>query len=178
MKQIMDTLKKNEEIARKFLAVEAALDAAGSPAELLETLLERLGAEFDIPYLWLTFVNREGTETLLSRLALPETFRELAGMLDEESFAELLPSPPTPVLANENLSLFYRLFPRRRKYFLKSIAVVPLFLQGKLIGSVNLGDAFPERYSAGMDASLLQQLAGKVSERLAGMLDLSASFPP
>lgn len=177
MKQIMDTLKKNEEIARKFLAVEAALDAAGNPAELLETLLDRLGAEFDIPYLWLTFVNREGAGNLLARLALSESLQQRAGLLDEESLAELLPQPPTPVLANENLSLFYRLFPRRRKYFLKSIAVAPLFLQGKLFGSVNLGDASPERYCAGMDTSLLQQLAGKVSERLAGMLDLSESFP-
>jgi len=165
MKQVMDMLKINEEIARKFSEVETALESACSPAELLVILLRQMGTVFDIPYIWLTFVNRQGEEDMQSILAMPDYLREQVGGIDEESFDEILPRR-IPVLANENLRPFYKLFPQNRKYFLKSIAVVPLILRGRLIGSLNLGDASPERYSAGMDTSLLQQLADKISERL------------
>lgn len=170
MKHVMDMLKINEEIARKFLEVETALESAGNPAELLEILLKELGVVFDIPYVWLAFVNRQGEEGLPAILTLPAHFRERVGIVDEESFGMLLQQKTIPVLANENLRPFYKLFPRNRKYFIKSIAVVPLTLRGQLVGSVNLGDAIPERYSEGMDTSLLQQLAGRISERLDVML--------
>jgi len=170
MEDILDMLKKNEEIARKFLEVESVLKPACTPSELMETLLRQLERSFLIPYAWFTFVDRPGNEELISRLAMTESLREEAGFLDEASFAEILPQRTSPVLANENLRLFYKLFPLNRKYFLKSIAVVPLILRGQLIGSLNLGDASPERYSEGMDASLLQQLVDEVSERLDRMM--------
>lgn len=166
----MDTLKKNEEIARKFRVIETALSSACSPPELLGTLVRQLGREFHVPYIWLTFVRRDGQKNLLSCLELPECLREQVGVLDAEAFDEVLPQKTVPVLANENLRPFYKLFPESRKFFLKSVAVVPLSLQGEFQGSLNLGDASPERYSAGMDTSLLQQLGEKISERLEQML--------
>jgi len=165
----MDTLKKNEEIARKFLKVEKALNSARTPSELLETLFRKLEAEFDIPYIWVSVVKRE-KDDLQTSLAMPRYLWERVGILDEGSFDTILPLKTAPVLANENLRPFYKLFPENRKFFLKSIAVVPLTLHGEFRGSLNLGDASPERYSAGMDTSLLQHLAEKVSERLDGML--------
>lgn len=170
MGDILDLLKKNEEIARKFLEVESALNSADSPASLLETLLRKLEKEFNIPYAWYTFVQRTGTADLIQHLAMTESLREKMGILDEESFREILPQQGIPILANENLRSFYKLFPRSRKFFLKSIAVVPLTLRGELIGSLNLGDAHPGRYHAGMDTSLLQQLADRISERLERMV--------
>jgi len=169
MGDILDMLKKNEEIARKFLEVESALNSADTPSALLETLLRQLVREFNIPYAWFTFVQRAEGEDLLPRLAMTESLKEQVGILDEASFDEILPQAGIPVLANENLRPFYKLFPQTRKFFLKSIAVVPLILRGALIGSLNLGDSSPERYYAGMDTSLLQQLAGKVSECLERM---------
>jgi len=83
MKQVMDMLKINEEIDRKFFEVETALESACSPAELLVILLQQLGTVFDIPYIWLTFVKRQGEEGLLSNLAMPEYLREQVGELDE-----------------------------------------------------------------------------------------------
>ncbi|SEM29221.1 GAF domain-containing protein [Syntrophus gentianae] len=170
MGDILDMLKKNEEIAKKFLKVESALNSADTPSKLLETLLKQLEVEFNIPYVWFTFVQRTGNEDLIRHLAMAESLRGQVGILDEASFTEILPQKNLPVLANENLRPFYRLFPQTRKFFLKSIAVVPLILNGLLIGSLNLGDASPERYYPGMDTSLLQQLAGKVSEHLVRMV--------
>lgn len=169
MGDILDMLKKNEEIARKFLEVESALNSADTPANLLETLLRQLGGEFNIPYVWFTLVQRPVGDELLPNLVMTEILREQVAILDEASFSEFFPQEGIPVLANENLRPFYKLFPKTRKFFLKSIAVVPLFLRGGLIGSLNLGDAAPERYYPGMDTSLLQQLAGKVAECLERM---------
>jgi GAF domain-containing protein len=177
MKHVMDTLKINEEIARKFMAVEKALDSACTPCELFEILLRQLGEVFNIPFVWFTFVSSTDDEELASRLALTDSIREQVGILDEASFTEIFPQPVTPVLANENVSRFYKMFPKNRKYFLKSIAVVPLTLHGVLIGSLNLGDALRERYSVRMDTSLLQQLAGKISEHLGRMVSSKNELP-
>ncbi|OPY15390.1 MAG: hypothetical protein A4E66_00124 [Syntrophus sp. PtaB.Bin001] len=177
MKHVMDTLKINEEIARKFMAVEKTLDSACSPCELFEILLQQLGEVFNIPYVWLTFVSRAGEKEMAARLSLTDTIKEQVGILDEAYFAEIFPQPAIPVLANENVSRFYKLFPKSRKYFLKSIAVVPLTVHERLIGSLNLGDALRERYSAKMDTSLLQQLAGKISEHLGKMVGQEDELP-
>lgn len=134
----MDTLKKNEEIARKFLKVEKALNSARTPSELLETLFRKLEAEFDIPYIWVSVVKRE-KDDLQTSLAMPRYLWERVGILDEGSFDTILPLKTAPVLANENLRPFYKLFPENRKFFLKSIAVVPLTLHGEFRGSLNLG---------------------------------------
>jgi len=170
MSDILDTLKKNEEIAKKFLKVELVLNLANTPSKLLETVLRELETEFNIPYRWLTLLQHNGRNDLIPRLAMTESLAEQVGILDEASFHEILSGNTTAVLANDNLRPFYKLFPKTRKYFIKSIAVVPLFLDGVLVGSLNLGDASPERYYPGMDTSLLQQLAGKVSERLERLL--------
>jgi len=169
MGDILDMLKKNEEIARKFLEVEAVLNSADTPANLMETLLRQLEREFNIPYVWFTLVQRPVGDELLPNLVMAEILREQVAILDEASFSEFFPQEGIPVLANENLHPFYKLFPKTRKFFLKSNAMVPLFLRGGLIGSLNLGDAAPERYYPGMDTSLLQQLAGKISECLERM---------
>ena len=58
-------------------------------------------------------------------------------------------SPETaPVLANENLRPFYKLF-LKTEVLLKSMAVFPPSAW-RIPGSLNLG-MLPERYSAGMD---------------------------
>jgi diguanylate cyclase (GGDEF)-like protein len=60
--------------------------------------------------------------------------------------------------------------PEGAKYALGSIAVVPLTYDGTAIGSLNLGDASSDRYTPGMEVSLLNQLSVKVSICLSNVM--------
>jgi diguanylate cyclase (GGDEF)-like protein len=67
------------------------------------------------------------------------------------------------MLVNAYLRPFYRLLPKNEKYFAKSLAIVPLVLDGELIGSLNLGDFSGFRFQPNMDIFFLSQLAVKIS---------------
>ena len=56
--------------------------------------------------------------------------------------------------------------PSSQKYFVRSIAVVPFALEGRMIGAWNNGDADANRYSPDMDTALLAALADRISLRL------------
>ena len=76
-------------------------------------------------------------------LSFLETEQDLALRLtriDRQRFAKVVGTDHSPVLSNRNLGCFAELFPDHGKGRLASLAVVPLFLDGGVIGSLNLGD--------------------------------------
>ena len=81
-------------------------------------------------------------------------------------FNEIFSSGLKPVLVNKNLNHYYRLFPEHRKYFVKSLALVPFKIKNELIGSWNNGDAVQTRYTPDMETNLLQKLSRLISARL------------
>ena len=76
---------------------------------------------------------------------------------------EIVANNTKPVLENDNLKPYYKLLPKESKYFIKSIAVAPITLDSEIIGSLNQADFSAIRFQPGMDTSLLEQLAIKVS---------------
>ena len=175
MDEASETIKKNKEIAEKFARIEAELPLFSEPKELFEKLLMRLQEEFAIPFVWLSIVNRPEVSGLVQSLTASEILRDRLNIIDEAPFLELASQGETPVLANEELQSFYRLFPKNKKFFIKSIAIAPITLGGKIIGSINYGDAARLRYEPGMDTSLLQHLTGAVSACLTGLLKANPS---
>jgi uncharacterized protein YigA (DUF484 family) len=168
--EVSETIKKNKEIADKFSRIEAELPLFSQPVELFEKLLMRLQDEFIIPYVWLSLVNRPEDKGLLRSVAASEILGDRVNVIDEAPFLELVNQSIKPLLANKDLQPFYKLFPKNKKFFIRSIAIAPFMLDGRIMGSINYGDAVSIRYEPGMDTSLLQQLAGSVSSCLTGLL--------
>jgi uncharacterized protein YigA (DUF484 family) len=177
MEETSETIKKNKEIAEKFARIEAELPLFSEPRELFEKLLMRLHEEFDVPFVWLSIVNRPDVSSLVQTLRASGVLADRLNLIDEAPFLELASQGETPVLANKDLNPFYRLFPKNKKYFIKSIAVAPITLDGQIIGSINYGDAEHRRYEPGMDTSLLQHLTGEVSSCLTRLLKADSSNP-
>jgi uncharacterized protein YigA (DUF484 family) len=145
------------------------------PGELFEKLLLRLHEEFAVPFVWLSVVNRPDVSTLVQALKASGILADRLNLIDEAPFLELASQGEKPVLANKELNPFYRLFPKNKKFFIKSIAVAPIALAGQIIGSINYGDAEHRRYEPGMDTSLLQHLTGEVSTCLTRLLKANPS---
>lgn len=175
MDEASETIRKNKEIAEKFTRIEAELPLFSEPKELFEKLLMRLQEEFAIPFVWLSIVNRPDVSGLVQSLTASEILRDRLNIIDEAPFLELASLGTTPVLANKDLHPFYRLFPKNKKFFIKSIAIAPITLDGQIIGSINYGDAANKRYETGMDTSLLQHLTGAVSSCLTRLLKANPS---
>ena len=161
-----DVRRINEILADRFNKIEAAVSGARSIAGLLEALLAGVENEFSVPFVWLTLLDDEDNDQILSELQLSNLLISRYSIVSRELLAGLLTNGMKPVLANDDLKPFYRILPPGRKYFVKSIAVVPLTLDGRLLGTWNNGDADANRYAPDMKTDLLESLAGHVSEHL------------
>lgn len=165
-----DIRKSNEEIARKFGEIEADLAVCTEIGELFERLL--LGSEeaFGVPFVWLSLLHIPEAEALSGLLEGSDILRDRINIIDPAPFREILPDAGHPLLASGDLRPFFRLMPPNVKYFLRSLAIAPLTCRSGLIGSLNHGDASPDRYCSDMETVLLNHLAKTVSEQLSRLL--------
>jgi len=173
-----DILKTNDEIARKFGEIEADLAVCRGIGELFERLLSGSEEAFGVPFIWLSLLRRPETEALLKLLGKSDILRDRINSIAPASFLEVVPDAAHPLLASGDLRPFFRLMPPNVKYFLRSLAVAPLACHGVLIGSLNHGDASPDRYRPGMDTTLLNHLALTVSDHLSRFSSLEEDDMP
>lgn len=173
----METLRRNREIARKYALVEEALRACGDERELFETLVTGVREAFEIPYVWITLTDAPEVLGLLGKLRQSPLLKDALSAVRLEALRELLGGGTAPVLANEGLKSFYRLLPRRRKFFFKSIALAPLVLGGRAVGSLNSADPSAARYQPGMDTGLLEQMMAVVARCLEEKASAGADVP-
>jgi len=178
MEQTGETKRINETIAETFSRIEASLPAAGDADAVLAHVLRELQEAFAIPFAWLSLISRPETEAWRPALTQSPFLGTRLNEIDPAAFTELVGEGITPVLANNDLKPFYRLLPQSNRYFIKSIAVVPLAPRGLTVGSLNFGDASPARYHPELDTSLLTHLAAAVSRHLEGMLPIGTGEKP
>ena len=169
-----DKLKQvNEEIARRFTSIKNKLNGASDIAGMLETLFDEVENEFQIPFVWLTLINENKNATVIEAVKSSDKLKTRLNLISRAVFDELLKEGVKPVLINNNLKPYYKLFPQSKKYFAKSMAIVPLCLNDEIIGSWNNGDVSPERYSPDMDTDILEHFAKLISNRLTEIANIA-----
>ena len=163
LKSIFERLKTNEEIARRFHTVETKILSILNFVDLFETLLTSIMKEFKVPYVWLSLIKNSELTDLLQSQESSDILKERLNLINRNTFIKLVGNNTKPILANKNLKPYFKIFPKTRKYLIKSIAVVPIFLDGEIVGSLNQADISPSRFQPGLDTSLLEHLTVKVS---------------
>ena len=119
---------------------------------------------FNVPYVWITLIEDcEATKVILKSSNKSSIVQERVNILTEARFQRLAGSSLSPILINGDLKPYFKMLPVNRKYFIKSMAIVPITFDGKIIGSLNQGDSDKGRFDPEFDTSLLAQLAVKVS---------------
>lgn len=161
--EILEHITVNEEIAKKFFEIEAGILSVGNFRDLFERLLLLIEEKFSIPHVWITIIRENDVSHLIEALESSDVLRERLSVVKRKAFLHLIDDKDSPVLVNENLKPFYTLLPKNQKYFAKSLAVVPITLDGEVIGSLNLGDFSESRFQPDMDTFFLSQLAVKIS---------------
>ncbi len=163
LKTILDIVRQNEETARKFFEIEKRILSILDFAGLFEVLLTEIRNQFKVPYAWISLVGKSDVTGFIQNLAASEKLQRHLRLVDKRIFEELVGRHRVSILVNKDLKRFTPLFPEHRILPVRSIAIAPLTLDGNLIGSLNQGDLSPDRFRPGIDVSLLDQLAVKVS---------------
>jgi diguanylate cyclase (GGDEF)-like protein len=159
IEEILERVKRNEEIERKFFEVEVRILSILNFQDLFENLLMEIRKTFDIPYVWLSLMQENHVAHLLKQLGTSGMLDKKLNIIEPEAFRSLIGSGTRPVLINGDLTPYYKLFPDHEKYLVRSLALIPLRQEADIIGSLNCGDYAPERYHPGMDVSLLERLS-------------------
>jgi diguanylate cyclase (GGDEF)-like protein len=160
---IIDRMKENDEISRKFHEIETSILSILNFTDLFEILLVKIREKFNIPYVWLSLIEKSEVSSLIKTLESSQILKERMNIIDRGTLDDLLEGSDKPKLANTDLRPYYKLLPPKQKFFMKSLAVVPLLMDGKLIGSLNQADSSKRRFEPGIDTGLLERLALKVS---------------
>lgn len=164
LKELIDRVKENEEIALRFQKVESRILSVLNFKDFFEILLTEIMDTFKMPYVWLTLIeDSEATKVILKSSDGSSIIQERVNILSESHFHGLAGTSLSPILVNDDLKPYFKMLPENRKYFIKSMAIAPITLDGKIIGSLNQGDSDKGRFDPEFDTSLLAQLAVKVS---------------
>ena len=169
MTDIRELKRKNEEIVAKFQQIEEQLSSADHPVDVFKGWMSGMAEAFGIPFLWISLIQDPENEPLIAALKGSAMISERLNIVDGAVFAALASNGAAPVLATGELRPYYRLLPKN-KYFSKSLALAPVALHGRIIGSLNHGDSSPTRYVPDMDSSLLHKLASHLSLRLSAIM--------
>jgi diguanylate cyclase (GGDEF)-like protein len=170
LEKIIETLKKNQEIARAFFEIEASVLSVLNFRDFLERLLNEIREKRQIPYVWISLTEEGELSGMIKKSVSREVLADRVNFIEKEVFVKLAGDETIPLLVNEGLEDYHELIPQHYRDAIKSLAVAPLTLDGDIIGSLNNGDESGFRYRPGMDTTLLKQLATIVSICLSNVM--------
>ncbi len=163
IKEIYRVLTRNQAIAEKFFRIESEILTISNFRDFFDRLMASVQDVFDIPHAWLSVIEQSAMAKTLHELAAAEAFTGRVAFIDWHRFSEVCPDPEMLTLANRDMQRFAPILPEGMDTPPASLAVVPLTLDGKLVGSLNLGDDDKGRYHENMETFFLSQLSVKIS---------------
>lgn len=164
IKELIERVKENDEIATRFHKVERKILSVLNFKDFFEILLTEIIQTFKMPYVWFSVIEEsEAAEVMLQTSDDSGILVNRVNIIKETVFNALVGTGTSPLLINKDLKPYYNFFPENNTYMVKSMAIAPITLDGKIIGSLNQGDSNINRFEPGKDTSLLEQLAIKVS---------------
>jgi len=164
VEDLLEQARRNEKILKRLDQVEEFLLAHHGLKELLRHLGRRVAQLYELEAVSLVLVA--------DNQRLVEALGNLGEELPDDCFSAarqdlrlLLLDLERPYLSNrlskEMLSCFFPKGP-----FVASAAIVPLWVRGELLGTLNLGSASPKRYTHGFETDFLRRLGRKLATGL------------
>ena len=160
---LLEQLRINEELAQKFQAIEHQILTILNFQDLFKVLLSEIRRNFGVPFIWLSLMDHSEISDLVASLERSETLRPHFSVRPRAQFLSLVTSDREPLLVNRHLRPYHVLLPPGPDILMGSLAILPLRLDGELIGSLNFADPDKHRFDPSLDTDFLAQLALKVS---------------
>lgn len=166
--ELIANARRNEVIASNLFDIEVAIMNITRCSEFLATLVELVKGKFSIDHVWLTLTEIPSNAHLIETLSDLDDAVQLktVSMID---FLQATQSVKDPILVNRDLKKLRNLIPASLKEDTRSVAILPLIIDSKIIGALMLGAKEADRYTPKKDSFFLKQLAVKASFSLAGV---------
>lgn len=161
--KIVQRLKENDKIWKKFYQVETSILSILDFKKLFEVLLTEISDKFKIPYVWLSIADNSEVSNLIKSLESSKIVKERLNIIDRKTLLNLIKNDTKPLLINDNLKSYFKLFPNNKSYLIRSMSIIPIVLDGKIIGTLNQADFSRNRFEPGISTLFLEHLAVKVS---------------
>ncbi len=163
IKKLIQRFRENEEIALKFFEVEMSVLSTLNFHDFFEKLLSEIMEKFDVGFVWVTLVQTSKAARLIQTYASTAIPEKHLKIVDRRKFTLVVQDTGKPTLRNEGLSLYEIIMPKGPGKGFNSLAIVPISLDGDIVGSLNFADTSPDRFSPDADTILLEQLGLVVS---------------
>lgn len=165
----MHEILLSPEIEKKLRGIEIKILSIVNFRDFFEILLNEIKKQFAIPYTWITLIAEYDIATFIQTSGSCDDLESNLTIIEREIFLKLIGTTSKPVLAKDNLKRYYPLFPPDSSYFIQSLAIAPISLDGTVIGSLNLADFASTRFHQRTYAQLLELLAIKISISLSNV---------
>jgi len=166
---LIDNARASEALLEKLHQLEVSLLSIYSFKDLFDTLLSRVESEFGIPHAWISIIEDTEVASMISDARLDQRLRIHVQVVAEKAFQEFIFQPFEPVLVNDDMAALAELHPDNWVGDIGSLAMTPLVLEERIVGSINLADRDPSRFAPSLDTLFLRLLAVKVSLCLANV---------
>ncbi|MCB5161041.1 GGDEF domain-containing protein [Marinomonas algarum] len=162
--ELIDNVRHNEEIARKFFEIERCILSIGRCDQFVSTLTKEVQKHFHVPYVWVNLINEAPLSHLIESLEKMPDLKDRVLFTRRRSMIDIIKSSNKTILLNTNLSRCWEIIPPVYRDIVASVAISPLTIDGELVGLFCQADSDSTRYDAHTkDTFLLDQLAIKIS---------------
>lgn len=160
---ILRKMKDYEDCESKFAGLESRMLSINTVKDFFDSLLPQIKKAFDIPYIWITAVNNSTLSRLLNNTPAQESIGKNVGFIDPDVFDAFFKNGPNPLVVERYSAPYAAFFPQNHTFSVRSMAILPLYIDGMVAGTLNFGHFVSNRFVPGMDTRLIQQLMIKVS---------------
>ncbi len=160
---IIERFHDLEQLADKFYRLDVQILTILDSQSFCRELPRLVAELFDVPHAWLSII--EDSKAARFMRGKGETV-----LVPRETFERLLPHPEQPLVINEDLTPYFQLLAQERRQHFRSLAMVPIHLDGELVGSFNQSDPNPQRFSPYYNPIHLVRLAVKLSLGLSNVI--------
>src|SRR5271157_6415843 len=100
IKEIIETLNQNQEIAEKFFEIETSVLSILNFKDFLERLLTEIQDKMEIPYVWMSLIEKSDFTEMLQKSATSQILRERAGLIEKDLFLKVINNKAESILVN------------------------------------------------------------------------------
>ncbi len=156
--------RMNEDILRRFQALELRLLSCRTIMELMQTLIHYSHRNFGWDAVTMTLLDSDYSIRHLLELieVSPEDLKGLIFISDLKDLTKIFNTALKPKIGLYQAAHHDALFPSQYRP-LGSAVILPLMHHGKLRGSLNLGSTYRDRFKTNMATDFLQHMAAVLS---------------
>ncbi len=161
--KILKRTRDYEEYRQNCACIEGKMLSVFTVTDFFESLLPEIKRIFQLPYVWLTIVEDTPLAELVASAMAYEQVSKHAAFIPSSQFERFFQNDCKPVYACNYTSPYAAFFPENSNFTVRSMAIMPLYIDNTLVGAMNFGHFVSNRFAPGIDNSLIEQFMPQVS---------------